>query len=191
MWYNKIKLYLSKKNIVNIFLTIYLTNPPKPYPFVRFLKQSINFTGALATAAVTTTGFTISIFWKKAVLCALLTTFIRAAIPNVIHTLSEIEVEYIFTTVNYMTDVIWDIRRFWDGNPTLEDQSVLYHWLCMYVQSLEIVYNHLVRMLNLADSLGLQDSPLYDRAEIISIDFYNGLDYLKNILLVLKDSLNL
>ncbi len=191
MWYNKIKLYLSKKNIVNIFLTICLTFPPKPYAFVRSLKQSINFSGAVATAVVTTTGFGISTLWRKALLSALLITFLRSAISNIIPSLCEIEIDYILITVNYMKDVIWDIQNFLNSNPTMEDQSVLYHWLCIYVQSLEIVYSHLVRMLNLADSLGLQDTALYDRAEIISIDFHNGLDFLINQLLILKDSLNL
>lgn len=191
MWYNKIKLYLRKKNIVNIFLTIYLTCPPKPYSFVKSLKQSINFSGAVTTAVATTTAFGISRLWQEGLLYAIFITVFRSAISSIIPTLCEIEIDYILTTVNYMKDIIWDIQDFWSRNPTMDDQSVLYQWLCIYVQYLEPVYNYLVRMLNIADSLGLQDTALYDRAEIISIDFYNGLDFLKNQLLVLKDSLDL
>lgn len=172
-------------------MTIYHTCPPKPYSFVRSLKQSINFSAAVTTAVATTTAFGISRLWQEGLLYAIFITVFRSAISSIIPTLCEIEIDYILTTVNYMKDIIWDIQDFWSRNPTMDDQSVLYQWLCIYVQYLEPVYNYLVRMLNLADSLGLQDTALYDRAEIISIDFYNGLDFLKNQLLVLKDSLDL
>lgn len=46
-------------------------------------------------------------------------------------------------------------------------------------------------MLNAADRLGLQQTNFYDRLEIISIDLFNGINALKDQLVVLQNLLNM
>lgn len=186
MW--KVKFYLSNKILflVKNFLLICLTCPPKPHAFVRFFLQGINFSGSLATA-VAATAFSIPTIWKKALVTAAFFTLFGAVTP----VLCKIEINFIFTIVNEMKRIIGDIMDFFDGNPSTEDQLLLYSWLPRYVQELESIYRYLVLVLNMADSLGFQHYALYDRAEILSIELYNGIDFLKNIISDIKNLFDL